>query len=236
MSSRPTTRHNLPAAREWIDENLEPMVHRSIPLDLNLPANLLPCHLDKPTYTAASQSYTNILKKQFSITSTTSVTTTDISRPQRKRQATKLDYDLDTPEDQQSAKIIASSTNSTITTQQINSQPTPTTTNASSYAAEFRSLKDEIDSLKAVIALAVEQFKSAINSLTATPPQPAPYAMETDAKHTSANTNPNHIHNEIPSLIHDLKHEIATFVIETRALLRQPSPPMIQNSHLPSRT
>jgi len=84
--------------------------------------------------------------------------------------------------------------------------------------------------------MAVEQFKSAINSLTENPPQPATYAMETDAEHTSADTNPNHIHTEIPSLIHDLKHEIATFVIETRALLRQPPPPMIQNSHLPSKT
>jgi len=70
-----------------------------IPLGLDLPAALLPCRLDKPTYMAASQSYADILKKQFSIASTTSATTTDISQPLCKRQATKLDYDLDTPED-----------------------------------------------------------------------------------------------------------------------------------------
>jgi len=232
-----TTRHNLPAARDWINENLKPMVHQSIPLDLNPPAGLLPCHLDKPTYTAASQSYADILKKQFSIASTTSATTTDITRPPCKRQATKLDYDSDTPDDRpQSMTITASSTNGATSTQQTNSQPTPTTTNTTTYAAELWSLKAKIDSLKAVIAMAVEQFKSAVNSLTANPPQPAPYAMETDAETTSADTNPNQIHTEIPSLNHDLKHEIATFVIETRALLRQPSPPMIQNIHLPSKT
>jgi len=89
--------------------------------------------------------------------------------------------------------------------------------------------------LKAVIAMAVEQFKCAIKSLTVHPP-PASSVMETDAETTPDTTNPHHIHIEIPSLIHDLKHEITTFVIKTRALLQHQSSPMLQNNHLPSKT
>jgi len=76
-----TTHPNLPAARAWIDENLESMVRQSIPEGINPPSALLPCRLDKPTYTAASQSYADILKRQFSLASDTSVANTDITRP-----------------------------------------------------------------------------------------------------------------------------------------------------------
>jgi len=74
-----TTRHNLPEARTWLDENLEPMVRKSIPADINPPSNVLPRHLDKPTYTAASQSYADILKKQFSLLRTHPQRTTPTS-------------------------------------------------------------------------------------------------------------------------------------------------------------
>jgi len=39
-----TTKSNLPAARAWIDANLEPMIHKSIPSDIEpLPSHVLPC-------------------------------------------------------------------------------------------------------------------------------------------------------------------------------------------------
>jgi len=47
--------------------------------------------------------------------------------------------------------------------------PMTTMTNAATYAAELLSLKTEIDSLKATITMAVEQFKEAIHSLTNNP-------------------------------------------------------------------
>ncbi len=213
------------------------MVHQSIPPGLDLPSALLPCCLNKATHTAASQSYADILKKQFSIALTTSATTTDITRPPCKRQATKLDYNSDTSEDQpQSTTNTVSSTNSMTNTQQTNSLPMTTATNAATYAVELLSLKTEIDSLKTVIALAVEQFKNAIKSLTTTPHQPASNAMDTNADTKSDANNPNQIQTDIPSLIHDLKHEIITFVIKTHALLQHKSLPMIQNNHLPSKT
>ena len=62
-------------------------------------------------------------------------------------------------------------------------------TTATTYAADLLALKAEIDSLKAVIALAVEQFKCAIKSLTVHPP-PASSGMETNDETTSEITNP----------------------------------------------
>jgi len=95
-----TTRPNLQAAHDWIDANLEPMVCQSIPDGINPPSEFLPRRLHKPMYTTTSQSYADILKKQFSIASTTSATTTDTTRPPHKWQATKLDYDSDSSADQ----------------------------------------------------------------------------------------------------------------------------------------
>ena len=46
--------------------------------------------------------------------------------------------------------------------------------------------------------------------------------------------NCNHTQIKIPSLIHDLKLEIATFVIETRALLQQKT--LMNQNHLASIT
>jgi len=140
-----TTHPNLPAACDWIDENLKPMVCQLIPPGLDPPSALLPCCLNKPTYTAAGQSYANILKKQFSIALTTSATNTNITQPPCKKQATKLDYDLDMPEDRpQSTTITVSSMNSTITTQQTNLQPMPTMTNATTYALNSCLLRQKL--------------------------------------------------------------------------------------------
>jgi len=72
---------NLPEARAWIDANLEPMVRKSIPPDINPPSSVLPRRLDKPIYTAAGQTYADILKKQFSLVSDSTTTTTANTRP-----------------------------------------------------------------------------------------------------------------------------------------------------------
>jgi len=147
-----------------------------------------------------------------------------------------LDYDLDTSEERpQSTTNNANRTNSIPTTQQTSSKPISTTSNATNYATKLQSLKNEIESLKAVIATAVEQFQSAIKSLTAHPP-PASSVMDTDDETTMDTTNQNHIDIDIPTMIHDLKHKIATFVIETCALLNHCSSPTIQNNHLSSKT
>ncbi len=65
-----TTKNNLPEARKWIDTNLEKMIRKSIPEGIDLPSHLLPRHLDKPTPSATSKTYAEILKKQFSLVST----------------------------------------------------------------------------------------------------------------------------------------------------------------------
>ncbi len=91
-----TTKTKLPEAREWIDANLEPMIRQSVPPGIDPPSSSFPRRLDKPIYSATSQSYADILKKQFSLAPNAATETTDHNRPPRKRQATKLDYDSDT--------------------------------------------------------------------------------------------------------------------------------------------
>jgi len=90
-----TTKPNLPEARAWIDENLEPLIRKSIPEGIDPPTSLLPRRLDKPTFTASSQTYADILKKQFSISSASTPADTANNRPPRKRQAAIIDYDSD---------------------------------------------------------------------------------------------------------------------------------------------
>jgi len=102
------------------------------------------------------------------------------------------------------------------------------------YAAELLSLKKEIESLNTTIATAITQIKTAIKPLLATPCKES-CTMDTDKMVLDEN-NHNQTQIGIPSLIHDLKHEIATFVIETRALLQQKSPLLMNNNHLPSNT
>jgi len=79
-----TTRPNLPEARSWIDGNLEMIVRKSIKTGIDPPASLMPRRLDKPVYSASSQTYADILKKQFSLASTPQTTTTENNKPPRK--------------------------------------------------------------------------------------------------------------------------------------------------------
>jgi len=76
-----TTWPNLPEARAWIDANLEPLIRWSIPPGIDPLSASLPCRLDKPVYLSMSQMYSNVLKQQFSLTSTQTTTTTDNNCP-----------------------------------------------------------------------------------------------------------------------------------------------------------
>jgi len=205
-----TTKSNLTAARAWIDENLEGMIQKSIPLDVAPPpSSQLPHRLDKPMHTAASRTYADILKQQFSLAPNATNTSTAHNRPPRKRQAAQLDYDSD-----QSTEA-----SSTTTTVGLN-KPKEATTHAKpvDYAAELAALKNDLQSLRTLITTAVEQLKTEITSLHATP---TTNAMETD---TDPSTPPTP---ELSDLITELKNEIATMATEMRAKfqeIRAPAP------------
>jgi len=89
--------------------------------------------------------------------------------------------------------------------------------NTNDYTKELLSLKTEVESLKTIIAMAVEQIKHAITSLTVTTSKPVSNDMETDADSLET-TNINPTQPDPPSLIADLKHKIATIVIKTHAM------------------
>jgi len=72
-----TTKSNLPEAQAWIDANLEWLICKSIPPDIDPPSSLLPWHLDKLVYSATSQTYADILKKQFLLAMTPTTPATD---------------------------------------------------------------------------------------------------------------------------------------------------------------
>jgi len=202
-------RFNLPEARTWIDENLQRLICKSIPPDSVPPESSLPRRLDKPVNTATRQSYADILKKQFSLENSKNDTTTanNTSRPPRKRQATLLDYDSDNQAEYPPlAGNAANSSNAT-------TQPT-------AYAAELTSIKAEISELKTILATLMEQFKTAIASLTA-PPNTTSNEMETENSQPTAPNTPTPTPPDLSALILDLKNEIADFARDTKALLQQ---------------
>jgi len=223
-----TTHKNLQDARDWIDANLEPFVCKSIPDGIDPPSTLLPRRLDKPVYSATSKTYADILKKQFPIAAPTTTAATTNNWPPRKRQATLIDYDLD--DSTSSTAITAVSNTSSQPTVVSPSAPMASPTN---YTAELLSLKKEIESLKTTIATAIDQIKTAIKPLLTNPRKTESTAMDTDEM-AMEEPNCNHTQIKIPSLIHDLKLEIATFVIETRALLQQKT--LMNQNHLASIT
>jgi len=227
-----TTRPNLPATRAWIDANLDSLIWQSIPLGIDPPASLLPCHLDKPVYTVTSQTYADILKKQFSLASNPTTMATAATKPPHKRQATIIDYDSDQSMESLILNVSAA-TQSSLTSQ---SKPTTPMNNTTDYAAELLSIKTKIASLQKTIATALEQIKNAIKSLTDTLHKPESTAMDTEDETTSDEHHCNQTQIKISSLISDLKHEIATFVIKTWALLQQKSPSMMNTNHLHSKT
>jgi len=218
-----TTKPNLPEARAWIDENLENMIRKSIPPGIDPPSSLLPRCLDKPMPSASSISYADILKKQFSLSSTTKPDEST-NRPPRKRQAALIDYDSDTGKGA-TAAIAAS--------QQM--VPATVTTTTVDYAAEMKLIKQELASLRTLITSAVEQMKSATDSLASSRPT-STRAMDIEVdmpKDTNRPARPNHLPIEINDLVTDLKYEIATIVMETRALFEKSKTSMMTNYQPP---
>ena len=235
-----TTRPNLPEARSWIDENLEMLIRKSIPSDIDPPASLLLRRLDKPVYSASSQTYADILKKQFLLVSTPQTTTTENNKPSRKRHASILDYDSDKTQDY---PPLGTSTTTTSNTNNPQPNTTPTPTSPTDYATDIMSIKTELSQLKQIIAQAVEQITTAIAAIRATPSTSTPMAMETDNATTMSTHNPT----EQPTLstpqpdlqatINELKHEIATITQETRAMFQKLLPPtQMTNTHYSSAT
>jgi len=229
-----TTKPNLAAARAWVDANLEPMIRKSIPADVpQPPSNALPRRLYKQIYTETSRTYADILKQQFSFETAATTPSTDNTRPPRKRQATVLDYDSDQTEGPSLTSAVTSTTSTNTSTLSSNISP-PSTAMPAAYASELLSLKNEIQALRTLLTTTVDQIKSEIASIRTTP---VPSAMEIDA--TPPHSSNQHHHqqpNEISSLINDIKHDIATFVIETRALLQRQSLPPTSQHHLSSKT
>jgi len=80
------------------------------------------------------------------------------------------------------------------------------------YAAELASLKTDLNSLRNLITTAVEQLKTEIASLHATPTSST---METEIDHSTTTTP------EISDLIADLKRDIATIALEMREKFKQ---------------
>jgi len=211
-----TTKPNLPEARAWLDQNLEPMIRKSIPEGIDPPASLLPRRLDKPVYSASSQSYADVLKKQFSITSSTTKSTADHTRPPpRKRHAASIiDYDSD-----QSTNA-ASSTNTVTASTSTSCNSPPVTVPNQAYTAEILAIKTEITTLKTLIKDAVDQFKTAIAALaTTTNSQSNKMAPDVHESQQQHNHNQNPV--DLAAIIHDLKYEIATIITETRAMFEQ---------------
>jgi len=150
-------------------------------------------------YSASSQSYADVLKKQFSLAPNAMTSTTENTRPPRKRQAASIiDYDSDTSTD----AILTTTTVTTSTTNQSSSQPTIATphNHNQEYAKELQSIKMEINALKIMIADAVTQFKTAIASVT------APHLssdMDTDAANHPAHNHHNPKPNDLGDIIQD---------------------------------
>jgi len=214
-----TTKSNLPEARAWIDSNLERLVRKSIPPEV--PSSFLLRRLDKPVYTKTSQTYAEILKKQFSLTTTPTTNENDNNRPPRKRQAKILDYASDQATD---SPIIA--TNFTSSSTNSSSPPGAPKVATVDYADELTSLKKELQSLRTLINTVVTQLKTdikeAIDSIHAPCHPQTSNAMDTD---TDCDTYSQHHtstqHSALNDIIHDFKHEIATIVTETHALFHQ---------------
>jgi len=184
-----TTKHNLPEARAWFDANLEMLIRKSIPAGIDpLPAQL-PRRLDKPVFSAASLTYADALKKQFTLVSTSATPTTDTTRPPRKRHAAIIDYDSDqsSPAANTLKQTVSQSTNNSNNS---NSYPATTTTN--NYADELLSIKKELSDLKTLLSNVVAQFKTAIESHLA--PRPVTTnEMDTEEQPT-APCNPTRLH------------------------------------------
>ena len=211
-----TTKTNLLEARAWMDTNLQPLIRKSIPEGIDPPASQLPRRLDKPVHSASSQSYADVLKRQFSIESNAQTLKDAHNRPPpRKRQAASIiDYDSD-----QATDATSSNTTATTLTNSPSNSPSIIVTNKD-YATDLLSVKAEINALRTLITDAVDQFKTAIASLATTTNSQASY-MATDVHDSTTHKHHNQNPVDLAAFIQDLKYEIATIITETRAMFTQ---------------
>jgi len=179
------------------------MIRKSIPPGIDPPSSQLPRRLDKPVYSATSYMYADILKKQFSLAPNATSNTTDNTRPPRKRQVAVIDYDSDPSEYPPLSTTKAPNSN---TINSNNAKPAPTV----DYAAELQVIKTELATLRTLINSAVEQMKTAVESIKTTTPAPA-NAMDLDDHSTDCSKEPTP---EISDLINELKNDIATIATE----------------------
>jgi len=106
------------------------------------PSSLLPKRLDKPVYTSSSQSYADVLKKQFSLNPNSQTQTAENNWPPRKWQATVIDYDSDQLVNSPlstSTTTLSTNSSSNLTQAMIHTAMAP-----NAYAMELLALKQEI--------------------------------------------------------------------------------------------
>jgi len=167
-----------------------------------------------------SRTYAEILKQQFSLDPTATTTTTANNHPPCKRQATVIDYDSDQTESQSTTTAVApTNNNNTLTPSSSSHSNPPNTTTTINYATELLSLKNKIQVLQTLLTNTVEQIKNEIASIRTFL---VSGAMEIDATH-SKDTN-QHYHQpplDLPAIIADLKHDIATTTLETQAMFQK---------------
>ncbi len=226
-----TTKSNLPEAREWIDNNLEAIIRKSIPSGVDPSLAQLPRRLDKPVYTSTSRTYAEILKQQYSLATNPQLESSDNNRPPRKRQATSLlDYNLD-PSTAYPPLVNNIATTTMAVSNHTVASTTATPAPSIDYAKEIESLKAEILSLRNIITEAVEQLKRAAASFPTTSTA-SPHATSTsNAMETDVN---NQI--DIPALIIDLKKDIAHVLQETKTMFNAPLASMMHLDNLSSIT
>jgi len=146
-----------------MDTTLETLIRQSIPEGIGpLPSQLLH-RLDKSVYSASSKLYADVLKKQFSLGSHATTTNADNNRPPRKRQAAIIDYDSD-----QFSEITTSTTTGTTTDGNHNIKQTHMEPKTIHDCTELSEIKKELAELHIMLTNAVDQFKSAIATLTTT--------------------------------------------------------------------
>jgi len=158
-----------------VDPEIHPPGHQS--------TSSLPCRLNKPVYTAMSQSYSDIFKKQFSLALTAAMTDPANNWPLWKHPATIIDYDSNK---EQSTTNLMNNLMATAAPAAMPNETTTTTNSTSSlcsllppstpkdatvdYAVELASLWTELQSLQNLITIAVVQLKTEIVSLNMSTP------------------------------------------------------------------
>jgi len=143
--------------------------------------------------------------------------TANNNHPPCKRQVAIIDYDSNNSTDAATATQSDNNTGSNHSIATINSD-------SNSSIGKLAAINQELAALQTMITTAVDQFKSAIATL-ATPNKPTSQsssAMDTDDNDTKMKCH--HKTNnktDLTDAIQDLKYELATIIIEMRALFEQ---------------